>query len=265
MGGRLRALIYLAALLVAACGSLRERDHGPPRRVDIASIPDAVPRIEPRSPFGNPGSYVVDGQRYHTLASSRGYDERGIASWYGSKFHGLRTSSGEPYDMYAMTAAHRSLPLPSYVEVTNLENGRRVVVRVNDRGPFHKNRIIDLSYVAAAKLGIVGPGTGLVEVRAIDPTAPAPVRLAPAPRSKPMPRVGMYLQVGAFADRDNALRLKTRLHSVADTGVLISEVLKGRQPFYRVRLGPLNSVEEADRLVDTLAHIGINDSHVVVE
>jgi rare lipoprotein A len=137
----------------------------------MASIPDAVPVQEERSRYGNPPEYEVLGRTYRVLATSRGYEAEGMASWYGPDFQGRRTSSGDPYDMYAMTAAHTSLPLPTYVEVTNLENGRRVVVRVNDRGPFHADRIIDLSYVAAWKLGMVGRGTARVRVRALEPAA----------------------------------------------------------------------------------------------
>jgi rare lipoprotein A len=140
-----------------------------PDPVNPEDIPDAVPRKEPLSPYGNPPEYQRDGVTYHVLKSAKGYDAEGIASWYGPEFQGKRTSSGEPYDMYAMTAAHKTLPLPTYVEVTNLENGRKVVVRVNDRGPFKKNRLIDLSYVAALKLGIVGSGTARVRVRALTP------------------------------------------------------------------------------------------------
>jgi peptidoglycan lytic transglycosylase len=138
---------------------------------DIASIPDAVPRQETKTRSGNPERYSEFGVDYRVLDTSEGYDEEGIASWYGPGFHGKRTSSGDPYDQNAMTAAHKILPLPTYVEVTNLENGRKVVVRVNDRGPFHEGRIIDLSYVAAMKLGIVQAGTARVRVRALDPPA----------------------------------------------------------------------------------------------
>jgi rare lipoprotein A len=134
-----------------------------------------MPRIEPRSRYGNPPFYDVFGKRYYVLSSSVGYWERGVASWYGPGFHKVRTSTGEPYDMYGMTAAHKTLPLPAYVRVTNLQNGRSVVVRVNDRGPFVGNRIIDLSYTAAAKLDMLRNGTALVEVRAIDPSTPLPV------------------------------------------------------------------------------------------
>jgi len=142
------------------------------------SVPDAIPRIETRARSGNPPFYDVFGKRYYVLSSSVGYWERGVASWYGPGFHKVRTSTGEPYDMYAMTAAHKTLPLPAYVRVTNLLNGRSVVVRVNDRGPFVGNRIIDLSYTAAAKLDMLRNGTAMVDVRTVDPLAPAPVTSA---------------------------------------------------------------------------------------
>ena len=142
--------------------------------VPVFGVPDAVPRAEVKTRSGNPESYEVDGKEYHVLDTSRGYSQRGIASWYGQAFHGRSTSSGEPYDMYLMTAAHKTLPLPTYVQVTNLENGRTVVVRVNDRGPFVEGRIIDVSYVAAQRLGMVGRGTAQVEVVALDPPARDP-------------------------------------------------------------------------------------------
>lgn len=143
---------------------------------DVANIPDAVPRSEPRSRSGNK-PYQVFGKQYVPISDAAGYRERGVSSWYGKKFHGRPTSSGEPYDMYAMTAAHRTLPLPSYVRVRNLENGRSVIVRVNDRGPFLNNRIIDLSYAAAAKLGIIGRGTGMVEIETVTAGGEAPVQV----------------------------------------------------------------------------------------
>jgi len=153
------------------------------------SVPDAIPRLEPRARSGNPPFYSVFGKRYYVLSSSVGYWERGVASWYGPGFHKVRTSTGERYDMYAMTAAHKTLPLPAYVRVTNLQNGRSVVVRVNDRGPFVGNRIIDLSYSAAAKLGMLRNGTAMVDVRTIDPSEPPPVITAsnrpPAPATAP--------------------------------------------------------------------------------
>ena len=135
-------------------------------------IPDAIPRVEPKSKYGNMDTYVVKGRRYYTKDSSKGHVERGLASWYGPYFHRRKTSSGERYDMYAMTAAHKTLPLPTYARVTNIENGRSAVVKINDRGPFHGPRVIDLSYAAATKLGVVRKGTAMVEIRAIDPARP---------------------------------------------------------------------------------------------
>ncbi|WP_295584549.1 septal ring lytic transglycosylase RlpA family protein [uncultured Lamprocystis sp.] len=142
------------------------------RNARLGDTPDAVPRVEPRSRYGNMATYVVRGKRYYTKQDSQGHVERGMASWYGKKFHGQKTSSGERYDMYSMTAAHKTLPLPTYARVTNVENGRSAVVRINDRGPFHGPRVIDLSYAAATKIGVVSNGTALVEVRAIDPARP---------------------------------------------------------------------------------------------
>lgn len=140
---------------------------------DVNQVPDAVPREEPRSAFGNPPFYYVGGHRYVVLPSASGYVERGVASWYGTEFHGLRTSTGEPYDMFAMTAAHKTLPLPCYARVTNLSNGRNVVVRINDRGPFVANRVIDLSYSAAARLDMIRNGTAFVQVEVLTPAAPS--------------------------------------------------------------------------------------------
>lgn len=169
---RALALIIFFSLLIQACSGLDELQDGPPARyIDPERIADAVPRAEPRSRSGNPHSYVVYGSRYYVLKSSRGYSESGIASWYGKKFHGRQTASGEIFDMYKMTAAHKTLPLPTYVEVTNLENRRKVIIKVNDRGPFHGKRLIDLSYVAAVKLGITENGTQRVHVKAIEPQA----------------------------------------------------------------------------------------------
>ena len=155
--------------MLTACGSFSSRDSAPDRYIDHTRVKNAVPIVESKSKYGNPKSYEVQGKRYHVLKSASNFTERGIASWYGTKFHGRRTSSGEPYDMYAMTAAHKTLPIPIFVEVTNLDNHRKIIVRVNDRGPFAEGRIIDLSYVAAKKLGIDTKGTGRVVIRAIDP------------------------------------------------------------------------------------------------
>ena len=164
------AIAWLALLSAAVVLALAGCGGAPPRTADGGDdIPDAVPKVEPKSRFGNMSSYVVFGRRYYTKGTSRDFRERGVASWYGTKFHGRKTSSGEVYDMHAMTAAHKTLPLPSYVRVTNLENGRTAVVKVNDRGPFVGDRVIDLSYAAATKLGVVRNGTARVEIVSVDP------------------------------------------------------------------------------------------------
>lgn len=146
-------------------------DGPPDDDLDVTHIPNATPQLEPISRYGNPAHYEVFGQKYKTMQNSLGYEAEGTASWYGRKFHGKRTSCGEPYDMYAMTAAHKSLPLPTYAKVTNVKNGKEVIVKINDRGPFVKDRLIDLSYAAAKKLGIHASGTGKVKICAIDPVA----------------------------------------------------------------------------------------------
>jgi len=276
MPARSWALAFLLTLLggcgtapsVSDLGELFDEQDGAPAKhpADLANIADATPRVEPLSKWGNPSSYIVNGKRYHTLRTSRGYVERGVASWYGTKFHGRRTSSGEPYDMYAMTAAHKTLPIPSYVQVTNLENGRKIIVKVNDRGPFHNNRIIDLSYAAAHKLGILGAGTGLVEMRAIDPRAPAPLPTTSVAAAETAPdTTNLYLQVGAFMSRMNAENLRARLRGAAQTPIQISPTLSNRVTVYRVRIGPIQTVEEADRLADNLADMGISEPRVILD
>ena len=172
----------IALLLLSGCSREVVRPQTPaplPPVPNPAQVPDAVPRAEPRSPNGNPPFYDALGQRYFVLSSAAGYAERGVASWYGPGFHSGRTATGETYDMYAMTAAHKTLPLPCYAQVTNLSNGHSIVVRINDRGPFVANRLIDLSYVAAAKLDMLKQGTTLVEVRTLDgPATPLPAPVA---------------------------------------------------------------------------------------
>ncbi len=149
-----------------------EQDIGPHHSEpipDFSKIPNAVPKHEPKSRIGNPKTYTVFNKTYCVMQSSKGYKERGTASWYGKKFHGYHTSNGEIYDMYGMSAAHKTLPLPTYAKVTNLSNGKHVIVKINDRGPFHDDRLIDLSYAAASKLGILATGTAKVEIQALDP------------------------------------------------------------------------------------------------
>lgn len=217
--------------------------------------------VEPYSKYGNPPFYKVGGQRYYTRSNSQGYRERGIASWYGSKFHGRRTSSGEIYDMYAMTAAHRTLPLPSYVMVTNLDNGRQVIVRVNDRGPFHSDRIIDLSYAAAVKLGLVQSGTARVEVRAINPRTGTPY--PDSSREENSLESEFYLQVAAFRDRQRAERLQQKMQTLLDTAVIVNLTQHQQATFYQVRIGPLSSTEKLDDFTRRLADLGFSDSIVI--
>ena len=273
------SLISLCLATIAGCGGTSyvyddEQDSAPADNRDLSSVPDAVPQNESRSRYGNPPSYVVLGKRYFVKDSSSGYVERGIASWYGTKFHGRRTSSGERYDMYAMTAAHKSLPLPTYLEVINLENGRKVIVKANDRGPFHDNRLIDLSYSAAYRLGILGKGTGLVEIRAIDLNAPEPepepepvlAKNEPATASSTEPgNPNIYLQVGAFISRTNAESMQSKLLNAALGKALISPLKRASDTVYRVRLGPIANVEDADQLVGKLAALGIVNANIVID
>jgi rare lipoprotein A len=232
-----------------------EPEIQPPPPEEIAKIPDAVPKPEPRSKRGNPPFYEVYGKRYHVLASSNGYHERGVASWYGKDFHGASTSNGEKYDMYAMTAAHKTLPLPTFARVTNIENGRSVVVRINDRGPFHERRIIDLSYAAAIKLGIHVRGTGEVVVEAIDSGAAELAQASAVPGD--VTHRPLFLQVGAFGVRENARRLAARLENAAIGPVLFDHVALSGRPLYRVRVGPFADVAALDAMAARLRRLGI--------
>ncbi|MCP4126147.1 MAG: septal ring lytic transglycosylase RlpA family protein [Gammaproteobacteria bacterium] len=265
-------LVFLLVSMLSGCGlwpssifeKSRAGDGAPAGGVDISKIRNAVPRAEPRSRSGNPRSYTVLGRTYRVMQDSRGFSEQGVASWYGTKFHGQRTSSGETYDMYAMTAAHKSLPLPTYVQVTNLRNGREIIVKVNDRGPFHDNRVIDLSYAAATKLGIAASGTGLVEVRALDPSRgqsrPTRNNLALPDRD-----ADIYLQVGAFTDQSNAERLSRRLQDSMSKPVRIQTAVGYDQTMYRVQVGPMQNVEQADAASMRLAQLGIRDMRLIIE
>lgn len=266
--------LLLTGLLAACAGDGPERPRGDARETARALGGPASGPIAPpaRSDRGNPPFYDVLGKRYHVLASSAGYVERGVASWYGRDFHGLATSSGETYDMHAMTAAHTTLPLPTWAEVTNLSNGKRVVVKINDRGPFVGNRLIDLSYAAATALDMVGPGTMRVEVRAIaGPLVAAEGNDAPAPAALPAagappPAVDhMFVQVGAFSQQDNAARLVARLRASGFANPTVVSEPDGRRTLHRVRLGPIRDSGEFDVLSSRLLAIGVAGSRLVVE
>jgi len=280
-------------------------DDGPAAPpIDVSKIPEPVPKAEPRSRYGNKDSYSVLGRTYRVLPDSRGYVERGIASWYGNKFHGYMTSSFEPYDMYAFTAAHKTLPLPSYARVTNLDNGKSVVVRINDRGPFHEDRIIDLSYAAAVKIGVWPKGTGRVEVRALDPDHPdelPPSRVAGAPPPSPSPQrraLGpvpppvartatvasapaaaparaasadpagaprIYLQLASFGERANAERALENARRAGLDQVGIESVAVAGRTVHRLRIGPLADVEAADALSARIERLGFGAPRVAIE
>ena len=290
---RIRLWLLLAtAALAGGCSGAASWEK--PASYEPAPAADAKPVVTrndgqpPKSRRGNPAFYEVFGQRYYVLDTSSGYAERGVASWYGNKFHGKPTSSGEPYNMHAMTAAHKTLPLPTRVRVRNLANGRSVVVVVNDRGPFVDNRIIDLSYAAAHQLDMVTKGTAMVEVTAYPYTEPAapltpvlaaadpepaddgfrlPAPIATANAAPPDPAeartVTLFMQVGAFGQVVNAERFKARLEQNGLSDVVIHADTGGATDIYRVRIGPIADVAEYDRLVERVAALDIDNPHLV--
>ena len=271
-------LLAICCLAITACGGNTIKGDGPPAGSSrIPDMPgDAVPRPEPRSRYGNGPVYEVFGQRYTVMPSADGYQERGVASWYGKKFHGNLTSNRETYDMYAMTAAHKTLPLPTYVRVRNLRNDKSIVVRVNDRGPFVHNRIIDLSYSAALKLDMIKGGTSLVEVTAINfdqPQGDRPTRVStpsepPAGSAAAPSQVSsnnVYVQVGAFGDRTNAERRLVALSRAGVGNAFIHDERSADRVLYRVRIGPVADVVQYDVLVEELENIGITDPYLITE
>lgn len=294
--GLVPALVLVSLVTLGGCatrGGGYFEDDGPGRAPpDLANIPDAVPKPEPRARSGNK-PYVVFGKNYVPMSDAGDYRERGVASWYGKKFHGRRTSSGEAYDMYAMTAAHKTLPLPSYVRVRNLENGRSAIVRVNDRGPFLHNRLIDLSYAAASRLDIVGRGTGVVEIEVVTSPDDAPVQVvqptsetrgigaipsaqaaalppiaatSPTTATPPVTTPTLFVQAAAFREWDNAEGMRLRLERAGFRPVLVQSALNESQGrVYRVRIGPVTGVEEGDRLTEALTRQGVRDPLIVVE
>ena len=317
-------LVVIAALamLVASCTSSRapqqktsaavvrakpgldinraHKDGAPWWDVDVSRIPDATPTLHTGPYKANP--YTVLGKNYFPIQQSKDYVASGTASWYGTKFHGQNTANGEVYDLYGMSAAHKTLPLPSYVRVTNLDNNRSVILRVNDRGPFYSDRIIDLSYAAAKKLGYAETGTARVKVEGIDPQQywaqrgkPAPLMLnepqaaqpqitastgkveqwTPPPQQHAAPVVavpqlaqgqaagGQYLQVGAFANPDAAELLRSKLSSMVQAPVFISSIVRNQQTLHRVRLGPIGTPGEIQQVQNSVRLANLGQPSVV--
>lgn len=271
-------LLPLVLLLAVAAGcAVQPAGDGPPRSgssVPPELPPDPVPKREPKSRYGNGPIYEVHGRPYRVMQSSYGYRERGVASWYGRKFHGRLTSNQEPYDMHALTAAHKTLPLPTWAEVRNLKNGKSVIVRINDRGPFVDNRLIDLSFAAARRLDMVEDGTSLVEVRAISfdeapaaggAAAPAESPAATSPADDEGSGNRVYVQVGAFGERANAERRFRALESGGIERAFVRRDERGELRLYRVRIGPITDVDHYDAVIAHLETLGISESHLVTE
>jgi rare lipoprotein A len=300
-----RTILIWLLLVIAGCSTTPSRTPEQQTQAPPRPAVETAPHWEPPSRTGNPESYEVFGKRYYVMDSSEHYRRRGTASWYGDAFHGKKTSSGVPFDMYKLTAAHKRLPIPTYVRVTHLGNGRSIVVKINDRGPFVDDRLIDLSYAAAAELDMLETGTAPVEVVALapyqylsgskaatpriasatprptpghttQPAGPGPLShpVSPLPsRSAAPPAVGsiasapsvdqnLYVQVGAFSQRQNAERLQHELTRHVAYGVRIDPATG---PLYKVRVGPLHTATEAQRLVAQLTHLGINTPTMVFE
>lgn len=284
-----RVLLFgILGVLLTACSttSVQRPVYGSPedRRIpdtapDAADRPfgrgeikQPIPQVEAKSKLGNPPYYEVDGTIYHVLDSAEGYVEVGMASWYGKKFHGRRTSSGEVYDMYQFTAAHKTLPLPSYARVTNIDTGESVIVKVNDRGPFVKNRLIDLSYAAAQKLGYQQQGTARVEVQVLaSPQADgtgtyyqrSELQIPPMEQQTEKPQ--LYVQVGAFSDALRADTLAARLRDYFDQPITVTEIQVNGQTLNRVRLGPIQEPRVAEGILQRLSQYNFGNPKVVTE
>lgn len=257
-----RILLLMMLMTLISCSTSRysmEHDVGPEGDFDASQVPDAVPVWEPLSPGGNRSPYRVRGKEYHLLDRAKGYSEKGVASWYGLKFHGELTSNGEVYNMYEMSAAHKTLPLPSYLRVTNLHNQRSVVVRVNDRGPFHSGRIIDLSYAAAKKLGFADKGTANVKLEAI-----AVKQLREGEVVVGQDRLAIFVQVGAFSKESAAEALKNKAGQfVEGIETFVSLAPDRNSPLYRVRIGPIPDVASANGIVSRLKKAGVGRAMVI--
>jgi rare lipoprotein A len=260
------SILACVAVLLSSCGLIspvvEPKDSAPLRPVDPRILVDAIPREDAITRAGNKNPYTVLGKTYHLLPSSDGYRATGKASWYGTKFHGRNTANGELYSLYGMTAAHRSLPIPAYVKVTNLQNNRTAIVRVNDRGPFHSERIIDLSYAAAVKLGFAEQGTAEVLIETIKPRQ-LPVEEEQQELQEQASNERYFLQVGAFKSLAlaNTLRADLLQKTPHDVSVKASEPAG----FYRVQLGPLTSISQVQQVSEQLISMNLEQPRVVTE
>lgn len=250
----------IAALTPEQIQELVNRDGPPTGLPDMSHVPNAIPRVE-KALAVSMRPYMVFGRRYRPLKTSTGYVEQGTASWYGKQFHGNKTAIGETYDMYAMTAAHKTLPLPSYVEVINLDNNKRVTVRLNDRGPFYKNRLIDLSYAAADKLGMIQSGTARVEIRSVYAISNDQIV---ADNDKMPSSTEIYLQLGVFGDYEAAQRLQSRMGRYLRRQIRIEEADTDLGHVKRVQVGPLDSMVIADEVMAMLRDVNVNHLQLIL-
>ena len=248
------------------------QDRAPTRIVDLASIPEVIPEPLNRTGAGNRSPYTVLGKSYEVMPTEVGYNERGVASWYGEKFHGHKTSNGEVFDMFLASAAHKSLPIPSFLRVTNLDNNRSIVVRVNDRGPFHGDRVIDLSYAAAVKLGYADRGTARVQLESIIATGTSGDRVVRAANSggnetlRVSSTDSKYLQVGAFSDLSAAQEVTSKVEEITSLPVFIWTVnTSSNKILHRVRVGPISDPGQIQRVSESVVAANLGSPYTVTE
>jgi|MEHZ01.5.fsa_nt_MEHZ011551434.1_13 rare lipoprotein A len=273
---RAAILVCFVAILLVGCGGLvrtgSSSDAAPSRSIDVSNIPDVIPRQEEVVRAGNYSPYTVLGGTYEVMETSRGYRETGLASWYGSKFHGRLTSNGEIYDMYQITAAHKTLPIPAYVLVRNLDNNREIIVRVNDRGPFHEDRIIDLSWAAASKLGYADHGVARVEVIALDPNdyqiTLASLAAERNPQIDDSPAISLvapepsHLQIAALSTAESARDLADSVSLLTEIKVEVFLPQSG-ETFYRVLAGPIDGSSDLAVLQALLELNGLPPGYLI--
>jgi rare lipoprotein A len=257
-----RALISVVLPLLVCLSACAKRPYiiGPyPREKKLIVLPE-----EGREPTLSP--YVVNGEKYYPVPNPDGFVEVGKASWYGRTFHGRPTASGEIYNMYKESAAHKTLPMGTYVKVVNLSNGRQIIVKINDRGPFVKGRIIDLSYAAGRKIGLIGPGVADVKITALGRMVgnlKSPTGLKPVVEVEDLKKGEFTVQVGAFKSKENALRLADRLKVIFDVVdvALYEDAAKG--PLYRVRVSRTKTLAKAGKIEKRLEEMGFQEAFVL--